>query len=148
VQTTLKMPIMMSIMISQSIRDKLIEWPRLHELRLYSRNLLSQQTSSSFSICRLQCCANKSFFKRLDKEEHPTNEDVTKCQQKLHTIRSVFIIDTDKRIRVILSYPMGTGRNIDEIIRVIDSLQTCDEHQIATPANWEPVSDSISLSED
>lgn len=87
---------------------------------------------------------------RLDKEEQPTNEDVTECRPEFHTIRSVFIINTEKRIRAILSYPMETGRSIDEIIRVIDSLQACDEHghHIVTPANWQPVSDSILLSGD
>lgn len=87
---------------------------------------------------------------RLDNEETPTNEDITECKPRLHTIRSVFIINTDKKIRAILSYPMETGRSIDEIIRVIDSLQARAEHghHIVTPANWQPVSDSISLSRD
>jgi len=59
------------------------------------------------------------------------------------TIRSVFIIDTKKTIRLILSYPASTGRNFDEIIRVIDSLQLGDKHQITTPANWKKGDDVI-----
>lgn len=54
------------------------------------------------------------------------------------TVRNVFIIDPQKRIRLILVYPMGTGRNFDEILRVIDSLQMGSRHPIATPANWVP----------
>jgi alkyl hydroperoxide reductase subunit AhpC len=81
---------------------------------------------------------------RLDKEETPTNEEVTACKQTLHTIRSVFIINPQKEIRAILTYPMETGRNIDEIIRMIDSLQARADHghRIVTPANWQPVSHS------
>jgi len=59
------------------------------------------------------------------------------------TIRSVFIIDTKKTIRLILSYPASTGRNFDEIIRVIDSLQLGDKHQITTPANWKKKGDDV-----
>lgn len=59
------------------------------------------------------------------------------------TIRSVFIIDTKKTIRLILSYPASTGRNFDEIIRVIDSLQLGDKHRITTPANWKKGDDVI-----
>ena len=51
-------------------------------------------------------------------------------------VRSVFIIDPNKRLRLTMTYPMNVGRNFDEIIRVIDALQTADTHGIATPANW------------
>lgn len=53
------------------------------------------------------------------------------------TVRSVFVIDPDKKIRLTLTYPASTGRNFNEILRVIDSLQLVDEHQVATPADWE-----------
>ncbi|POS82525.1 mitochondrial peroxiredoxin PRX1 [Erysiphe pulchra] len=59
------------------------------------------------------------------------------------TIRSVFIIDPKKIIRLILSYPASTGRNTNEILRVIDSLQTGDKHRITTPINWVPGDDVI-----
>jgi alkyl hydroperoxide reductase subunit AhpC len=59
------------------------------------------------------------------------------------TVRSVFVIDPNKKIRLILTYPMGTGRNFEEILRVIDSLQLTDSHKVATPANWHPGEDVI-----
>ncbi|MGL5033517.1 MAG: peroxiredoxin [Microcystaceae cyanobacterium] len=52
------------------------------------------------------------------------------------TVRSVFIIDPNKKLRLTFTYPASTGRNFDEILRVIDSLQLTDYHQVATPANW------------
>lgn len=53
-------------------------------------------------------------------------------------VRSVFIIDPDKKIRLTMTYPMSVGRNFDEILRVIDALQTGDAKRIATPADWRP----------
>ena len=53
-------------------------------------------------------------------------------------VRSVFIIDPNKKIRLTMTYPMSVGRNFDEILRVIDALQTSDKHGIATPADWLP----------
>ena len=53
------------------------------------------------------------------------------------TVRTVFVIGPDKRIKMMLSYPMSTGRNFDEILRVIDSLQLTANHSVATPANWQ-----------
>jgi thioredoxin-dependent peroxiredoxin len=59
------------------------------------------------------------------------------------TVRNVFIIAPDKKIRLILVYPMATGRNFDEILRAIDSMQLGDKHKIATPANWKQGEDVI-----
>lgn len=59
------------------------------------------------------------------------------------TIRSVFVIDPNKIIRTILSYPASTGRNSDEIMRIIDSLQTGDKYKVTTPINWRPGDDVI-----
>jgi len=53
-------------------------------------------------------------------------------------VRSVFIIDPEKKIRLTMTYPMNVGRNFDEILRVIDALQTGDANRIATPADWNP----------
>jgi len=53
-------------------------------------------------------------------------------------VRAVFIIDPEQVIRAIIYYPLNSGRNMDEILRLIDALQTVDEHKIATPANWRP----------
>ena len=52
------------------------------------------------------------------------------------TVRSVFVIDPANKVRLILTYPKSTGRNFDEVLRVIDSLQLTDDHQVATPADW------------
>lgn len=59
------------------------------------------------------------------------------------TVRSVFIIDPNKKLRLSLTYPASTGRNFDEILRVIDSLQLTDYHQVATPANWKDGDDCV-----
>ena len=59
------------------------------------------------------------------------------------TVRSVFIIDPAKKVRLTLTYPASTGRNFDELLRVIDSLQLTDTHSVATPANWEDGDDVI-----
>jgi peroxiredoxin (alkyl hydroperoxide reductase subunit C) len=57
-------------------------------------------------------------------------------QSKTETVRATFIIDPESVLRLILYYPLTTGRNIDEILRCIDALQTTDKHKVATPANW------------
>ena len=59
------------------------------------------------------------------------------------TVRSVFIIGPDKKIKLMLTYPMTTGRNFDEILRVLDSMQLTVEHKVATPANWKNGDDVI-----
>ena len=59
------------------------------------------------------------------------------------TVRNVYIIGPDKKIKLIISYPMSTGRNFDEILRVIDSCQLTANHQVATPANWNDGDDVI-----
>ncbi|BCM25268.1 peroxiredoxin [Methyloradius palustris] len=59
------------------------------------------------------------------------------------TVRSVFVIDPNKKIRLTLTYPASTGRNFDEILRVIDSLQLTEYHSVATPANWKDGDDVV-----
>ncbi|KAI8139131.1 thioredoxin-like protein [Fennellomyces sp. T-0311] len=73
------------------------------------------------------------------------HQDITNVDAKgiPFTVRSVFIIDPKKTIRLILSYPASTGRNFDEILRVIDSLQLGDKHRITTPGNWKKGDDVI-----
>jgi len=60
------------------------------------------------------------------------------AQSKTETVRCVFIIDPEGILRTILYYPLTTGRNMQEILRIVDALQTTDEHKVATPANWKP----------
>jgi len=73
------------------------------------------------------------------------HQDATNVDEKgiAFTIRSVFIIDPKKTIRLILSYPASTGRNSAEVLRVIDSLQTGDKYKITTPIDWVPGQDVI-----
>jgi thioredoxin-dependent peroxiredoxin len=59
------------------------------------------------------------------------------------TVRSVFVIDSDKKIRLIITYPPSTGRNFQEILRAIDSLQLTDRYKVATPVNWKKGEDVI-----
>ncbi len=59
------------------------------------------------------------------------------------TVRSVFIIDPNKKLRLTLTYPASTGRNFDELLRVIDSLQLTDNYSVATPANWKDGGDCV-----
>jgi thioredoxin-dependent peroxiredoxin len=67
---------------------------------------------------------------------HPAHDEV-------YTVRTVFVIDPQKKIRLTITYPQTTGRNFDEILRVIDSLQLTDRHKVATPVNWKHGEDVI-----
>ena len=67
---------------------------------------------------------------------HPAHDEV-------YTVRTVFVIDPNKKIRLMITYPQTTGRNFDEILRVIDSLQLTDAHKVATPVNWKRGEDVI-----
>ena len=59
------------------------------------------------------------------------------------TVRTVFVIGPDKKIKLMLSYPMSTGRNFDEVLRVLDSIQLTTKHKVSTPVNWKPGDDII-----
>jgi len=61
------------------------------------------------------------------------------------TVRSVFLIDHNKKIRTVITYPASTGRNFEELLRVIDSLQLTDDHKVATPADWKLGDDVVIL---
>lgn len=64
-------------------------------------------------------------------------------QSTTATVRALFVIDPDKKIRLTITYPMSTGRNFDEVLRVIDALQLSDSHTVATPGNWHDGDDVI-----
>jgi len=74
----------------------------------------------------------------LNKEVSTAYGMIHPGESKTETVRCVFIIDPNQIIRTILYYPLTTGRNMQEILRIIDALQTTDEHKVATPANWKP----------
>ena len=64
-------------------------------------------------------------------------------QSATATVRSLFIIDPAKKVRLMITYPMSTGRNFDEVLRVIDALQLTDGYSVATPGNWKDGDDVI-----
>ena len=59
------------------------------------------------------------------------------------TVRNVFIVGPDKKVKLVLVYPMTTGRNFDEVLRVVDSMQLTAKHRVATPVNWQPGEDVV-----
>jgi alkyl hydroperoxide reductase subunit AhpC len=67
---------------------------------------------------------------------HPAHDEV-------YTVRTVFVIDPQKKVRLMITYPQTTGRNFDEILRVIDSMQLTDGYRVATPVNWKQGDDVI-----
>ncbi len=75
------------------------------------------------------------IYNMLPAEETGTSEGRTAATNA--TVRSVFIIGPDKKIKLMLTYPMTTGRNFDEILRVLDSMQLTAKHKVATPVNWQ-----------
>ena len=72
-----------------------------------------------------------------------TGDPLQRTPADNQTVRNVFVIGPDQKIKLILVYPMTTGRNFDEIIRVLDSLQLTTKHKVATPANWKQGEDVI-----
>lgn len=81
------------------------------------------------------------LYNMLPADESGTSEGRTAATNA--TVRSVFIIGPDKKIKLMLTYPMTTGRNFDEILRVLDSMQLTARHKVATPVNWQNGDDVI-----
>jgi alkyl hydroperoxide reductase subunit AhpC len=81
------------------------------------------------------------LYNMLPADEAGSSEGRTAANNA--TVRSVFVVGPDKKIKLNLTYPMTTGRNFDEILRVIDSLQLTAQHKVATPANWKQGEDVI-----
>ncbi len=89
------------------------------------------------------------LYDMLPAEAGDTSEGRTPADNA--TVRSVFVIGPDKKIKLMLTYPMSTGRNFDEVLRTLDSIQLTAKHQVATPANWKDGEDVIivpSMSDD
>jgi len=82
-------------------------------------------------------------YDMLPAESGTTSEGRTAADNA--TVRTVFIIGPDKKIKLMLSYPMSTGRNFDEILRALDSIQLTAKHKVSTPVNWKP-GDSVIIS--
>jgi thioredoxin-dependent peroxiredoxin len=72
-----------------------------------------------------------------------SGDPATRSAADNQTVRNVFVIGPDKKVKLVLVYPMTTGRNFDEVLRVIDSLQLTSKHKVATPANWKHGDDVI-----
>ena len=92
----------------------------------------SSATTTSTSRSSTGCC--------------PPARRATRCRRTPadnQTVRNVFVIGPDKKVKLILVYPMTTGRNFDEVLRVIDSLQLTAKHRVATPAQWQDGDDVI-----
>jgi len=81
------------------------------------------------------------LYEMLPAEESGTSEGRTPATNQ--TVRTVYVIGPDKKIKLLLAYPMTTGRNFDEILRVVDSLQLTAKHKVATPVNWKHGEDVI-----
>ncbi|PKQ44101.1 peroxiredoxin [Confluentibacter flavum] len=103
--------------------------------------------------------SHKGWIKDINETQHTTvnfpiiaDEDhkVSELYDMIHpnandklTVRSVFVIGPDKKVKLIITYPASTGRNFDELLRVIDSLQLTAYHKVATPANWKSGEDVV-----
>ena len=74
-------------------------------------------------------------------EADAEGEAASRCAMDNRAVRSVFVIDPEKKVRLITMYPMQTGRNFAEMLRVVDSIQLTTSHPVATPANWRPGED-------
>jgi len=85
--------------------------------------------------------AVSKLYNMLPAEETGTSEGRTAATNA--TVRSVFVVGPDKKIKLMLTYPMTTGRNFDEILRVVDSMQLTLAHKVATPVNWKKGEDVI-----
>jgi alkyl hydroperoxide reductase subunit AhpC len=87
--------------------------------------------------------ADLSIAKLYDMIHPNATADKPRTPADNATIRSVFVIGPDKKVKLTLTYPMSTGRNFDEILRVLDSIQLTARHNVATPVNWKPGEDVI-----
>ena len=101
----------------------------------------TQGVSVNFPMIGDTDLAVSKLYYMLPADESGTSEDRTALNNS--TVRSVIIVGPDKRIKLMLTYPMTTGRNFDEILRVLDSMQLTATYKVATPANWKRGNDVI-----
>jgi alkyl hydroperoxide reductase subunit AhpC len=101
----------------------------------------TQGASVKYPIIADSDLAVAKLYNMLPAEEPGTSEGRTAATTQ--TVRSVFMIGPDKKIKLMLTYPMTTGRNFDEILRVLDSMQMTAKYKVATPANWKKGEDVI-----
>ncbi|HXD40464.1 MAG TPA: peroxiredoxin [Ramlibacter sp.] len=101
----------------------------------------TQGASVKYPIIADSDLAVAKLYNMLPAEEPGTSEGRTAATNQ--TVRSVFVIGPDKKIKLMLTYPMTTGRNFDEILRVLDSMQMTAKYKVATPVNWKYGDDVI-----
>ena len=100
-------------------------------------------TKLNFPIIADEDLKVAKMYDMLPAEAGDTSEGRTAADNQ--TVRSVFLVGPDKKIKVNLTYPMSSGRNFDELLRVLDSVQLTAKHKVATPANWKKGEDVIIL---
>jgi len=109
------------------------------KLLALSVNSLEDHKGWSQDIESTQSCSmNFPIIADPDKKVAELYGMIHPGEDESFTVRTVFIIDPEKKIRLMITYPMATGRNFDEIMRVVESLQRTTESKVATPANWKP----------
>ena len=101
----------------------------------------TQGTAPNYPMIGDTDLAVSKLYNMLPAEEAGSSEGRTAATNA--TVRSVFIVGPDKKIKLMLTYPMTTGRNFDEILRVLDSMQLTAQYKVATPVNWQPGEDVI-----
>ena len=101
----------------------------------------TQGTAPNYPMIGDTDLAVSKLYNMLPAEEPGTSEGRTAATNA--TVRSVFIVGPDKKIKLMLTYPMTTGRNFDEVLRVLDSMQLTAQHKVATPVNWKSGEDVI-----
>ena len=101
----------------------------------------TQGHAPNFPLIGDSTLAIAKLYGMLPATAPPSSEGRTAADNQ--TVRTLFIIGPDKKVKLMLVYPMTTGRNFDEILRVIDSLQLTSRHKVATPVNWKPGDDVI-----
>lgn len=101
----------------------------------------TQGTAPNYPMIGDTDLAVSKAYNMLPADETGTSEGRTAATNA--TVRNVFMIGPDKKIKLILAYPMSTGRNFDEVLRVLDSIQLTAKHQVATPVNWKNGEDVI-----